>query len=679
MIRCVVERKQWLSSSSSTLHRLLASTTTAQATIETPVVIVGGGPSGLMLSHLLLSYQVPFVLLEAQSPQFHHPQAHFLNTRTMEILHSEVPTIYEQVRAAMPPVEQWKYVQFGYSASSGIMARVNHPVDVPFGIGDANGILLPPGQITAPPTTPAPSTTALSGMAVGHLAQHTFSRILYDEAMANTNCRSNILYNTQVTNVNLQDDNQYLVTTATGMTVKSQVVVAADGSNSILRQIWNIGWNGQEGIQDLVNVHFTTSAEAAARLPPAMLYSIFSPQLVGMMICHSPGEYVLQIPYFPPYQTVERDFNASKVQEIVDAALGFSDQSIQIKSIKTWKMSSLIASKYQSGSGGVLIGDAAHVFPPAGGFGMNTGLQDAHALAWRLAKHYHTQNHGLRIPILPSLQDYSRERRPIAQQNAALSVRNYQRILHLTKACYLNDQHPAAVIAMLNGISGILSLEHRQSIFANLVKVAMWPLGSLTDPNHVHARHLTNNVRSILKNGGGLPLLFPQLELGFGYGDTNLLGKDISWKDDTKAYNPVLKEGYLFPHVEMRVISGQGGRFKIGSTISSSDLPAKLRSGRLPCYALIVFGLGDDLSDMIQRVQEQSPATSLQVIRIIPPASSSLQANNNELILQDINDQMSSLLVTVPIIAVVRPDGHVSTIIKEFANIEATLVSILRN
>ena len=32
-----------------------------------------------------------------------------------------------------------------------------------------------------------------------------------------------------------------------------------------------------------------------------------------------------------------------------------------------------------------LCGDAAHAFPPAGGFGMNTGLQDAHNLAWKLA------------------------------------------------------------------------------------------------------------------------------------------------------------------------------------------------------------------------------------------------------------------------------------------------------
>jgi 2-polyprenyl-6-methoxyphenol hydroxylase-like FAD-dependent oxidoreductase len=59
------------------------------------VLIVGGGPTGLFMAHLLQQYQVPFVLLEAQTPdeRFRHPQAHFLNTRTMEVLKHALPTL----------------------------------------------------------------------------------------------------------------------------------------------------------------------------------------------------------------------------------------------------------------------------------------------------------------------------------------------------------------------------------------------------------------------------------------------------------------------------------------------------------------------------------------------------------------------------------------------------------
>ena len=44
------------------------------------------------------------------------------------------------------------------------------------------------------------------------------------------------------------------------------------------------------------------------------------------------------------------------------------------------------ASRFRSRGGRCfLIGDAAHQFPPAGGFGMNTGIQDAHNLIWKIA------------------------------------------------------------------------------------------------------------------------------------------------------------------------------------------------------------------------------------------------------------------------------------------------------
>ena len=107
-----------------------------------------------------------------------------------------------------------------------------------------------------------------------------------------------------------------------------------------------------------------------------------------------------------------------------------------------------------------LLGDAAHAFPPAGGFGMNTGLQDAHNIAWRLAMllqhgekrnaafvetleldHDNKDNMPLPCdPVVESVEEsasspfvgnnilskYDQERRPIATQNAALSVRKYQ-------------------------------------------------------------------------------------------------------------------------------------------------------------------------------------------------------------------------------------------------------------
>jgi len=111
-----------------------------------PVVIVGGGPVGLFLSLLLREFAAPSILLEQQSVEerFRHPQAHFLNTRSMEIMKHCLPNIYSQVQAAMPPVKHWQDFRFGANmATSEPLAIVRHPVDRPLQVAtDANGVLL---------------------------------------------------------------------------------------------------------------------------------------------------------------------------------------------------------------------------------------------------------------------------------------------------------------------------------------------------------------------------------------------------------------------------------------------------------------------------------------------------------------------------------------------------------
>jgi 2-polyprenyl-6-methoxyphenol hydroxylase-like FAD-dependent oxidoreductase len=559
---------------------------------------VGGGPTGLFMAHMLQSYNIPFLLLEAQTPEerFQHPQAHFLNTRTMEILkYSLGNDIYSQIRSAMPPVEEWKSFFFGPTmtadvlstskATAPMMAQVVHPVDHPLIANtDANGKLQPFGVADVRPDRKthdeSPSTLPLSELSVGHLAQHKFCRILHESLVKRNEGVSinnetdkgtnSILYGTRVTGCKWDDvTGLWHIQTSGGDSIQSSIVVAADGARSMLRSdVLKIPMNGQPTIQHLINVHFQVSAETESRIPPAMLYTIFHPHVLAMVVRHGPGDYVMQIPYFHPYQTPEHDFSEAKVSKMVHAALGggvntdHTNIEFTIQSIRPWTMGSLVAEEYFSEKGIFLVGDAAHIFPPAGGFGMNTGLQDVYSLAWRLAllkrerqqpaeqESSHLENYAARTGQL-----YQQERQQVARENAALSVRNYRRVLGVMEACYLNHKHPTTLIAALDASSTFVPFKIRQQTFQTLLKTALSPFSQLlSSPEGIYARHITNNLRTLLESGQGLPLLFPKHELDFSYPTARSsnriadMGDAADWTQDSWSSSPRLAVGALFPH-----------------------------------------------------------------------------------------------------------------------------------
>ena len=101
---------------------------------------------------------------------------------------------------------------------------------------------------------------------------------------------------------------------------------------------------------------------------------------------------------------------------ILRRAIG-SDVETEIRSVRPWTMTAQVAARYREGRV-LLAGDAAHRFPPTGGFGMNTGIQDAHNLAWKLA----TVLGGQAGTAL--IDTYESERLPVGASNCDWSARN---------------------------------------------------------------------------------------------------------------------------------------------------------------------------------------------------------------------------------------------------------------
>ena len=118
-------------------------------------------------------------------------------------------------------------------------------------------------------------------------------------------------------------------------------------------------------------------------------------------------------------QPVEEDEDAEEMPAThnkITAVIG-EPLEVSLRARRRWSMVANVADRLSVGRVH-LIGDAAHQFPPAGGFGMNTGLQDAHNLCWKVA----AVHHGVADPSL--LRSYDAERRPVALTNASLSVHN---------------------------------------------------------------------------------------------------------------------------------------------------------------------------------------------------------------------------------------------------------------
>jgi len=168
-----------------------------------------------------------------------------------------------------------------------------------------------------------------------------------------------------------------------------------------------------------------------------MLHFIYNSNIVCVLVSHDidNGEFVIQVPYYPPIETLD-DYreDQSRCLKIIENACfppGRASCKVEIMGVNSWRMEAVVASKYASNDGNysrvVLAGDSAHAFPPSGGFGLNTGIGDVFNLAHKIAA-----ARGLIIqkglPVDVAMM-YSDERRLVGTLTTDLSMVNYEKSL----------------------------------------------------------------------------------------------------------------------------------------------------------------------------------------------------------------------------------------------------------
>ncbi|QDL70841.1 2-polyprenyl-6-methoxyphenol hydroxylase [Streptomyces malaysiensis subsp. malaysiensis] len=220
------------------------------------------------------------------------------------------------------------------------------------------------------------------------------------------------LYGHELTGIDQDDDgvSARIATPSGERTVRAAYLVGADGGSSFVRKSLDIGFPGKTlGVRAVVaDVHAEgVSADAWHRWGEGADTQVSLCPLYGTDMF----QYVGPVPF-----DVDIDVSAAGLTALFHERTGRTDVVVrEVSWASVFSMNARLADTYRIGRV-LLTGDAAHVHPPTGGQGLNTGVQDAYNLGWKLAAVLDGAPRSL-------LDSYERERRPIAEAVLGLSER----------------------------------------------------------------------------------------------------------------------------------------------------------------------------------------------------------------------------------------------------------------
>jgi hypothetical protein len=306
----------------------------------------------------------------------------------------------------------------------------------------------------------------------------------------------------------------------------------------------------------------------------------FNKEVVGILIAHdlNTGEWVFQIPFFPPQESVPWDFSTAQCKEIVRHILPknahVSDDDINILSAGQWRMGARVAKQYDAGKRRVfLVGDAAHQFPPAGGFGMNTGLQDTHNLVWKLALAIQAADASEGVDTQALLRSYGRERQLVAKTNTQFSLSNVARTMKIPRALNVSHDNAQTLAKIINSAPmQLLPLRAQREIAKRVMRVGKLPLGLLDEatdaggPGSALGNRMRASVQDIVTRRKTLGMMFYHFDIGFSYDapswaarakklmEDPALDRSVEFRaevgeGDSIIYSPAFREGERFPHL----------------------------------------------------------------------------------------------------------------------------------
>jgi len=365
---------------------------------DEPVLIVGAGAAGCTLALLLAKRGVSTVVLERRHKPLLHPAAHVINARSLEIWRQASPALAARIAALSPQPEEISVIRW----SAGLDKEP---------LGEIDLVRDDPQRVE--------TIRSHSPYLISHIGQHQLMPVLWealeDEPLVDFRRGVN------VTDVNCGADSVRITTLGHGA-FEASWAIAADGANSSARHAAGLTMEGKT-LARMGSVFFHAPTLFAGTTKPLLTW-IYQPDFCGVLIAHADDDYILMTAYLHEQQAIAAD-SGSYWSKVLPKVIGSMDDLV-VRSYGTWEMTSQLAESFRVGRL-LFIGDAAHRFPHTGGFGLNSGVQDAQNVAWKLA----AVLSGQADPAL--IDTYEAERRPVITRFADQSVSNHFLLDTVTK------------------------------------------------------------------------------------------------------------------------------------------------------------------------------------------------------------------------------------------------------
>lgn len=348
------------------------------------VLVAGAGPGGLVAAITLARYGIDVLLLDKRGTPSGLSRALTISTRGMELMRRF--GLEEAVRSGAADVRIRAWVTPDLASGVGTEMPLGYP-------SDAEAAL-------ASPTRPA------------WVAQDHHEPVMAEHLRGSPT--ASIRLGCQLIGVT-QDDSgvRALVADAGTGAVESigaSYLIAADGAHSTVRHQLGISMIGPGELADYERVEFTAPLWPLAREHRYGLYVITRPDAAGVLAPRGRGDRWFLARETPVGTRGLLGLGQDELTGLIRRAAGAGTLRPQIERLSTWTFAAQLAERYAQGRC-FLVGDAAHRATPRGGTGMNTAIQDAFDLGWKLAWVLH------RWASPELLATYERERRPVAAHN----------------------------------------------------------------------------------------------------------------------------------------------------------------------------------------------------------------------------------------------------------------------